>query len=144
MMSGDTQNEAMNADLVQWVTTHFLPFEAELRGILRRVCSSPAEIDDVIQETYYKILTTDSLNHVREPRAFLVRIAKNIVTDRLRRDAVVNIETMASLDELAIEDSAPSVERIAMARSELDWVLGVQSRMIASTIAATRCSWRVA
>jgi RNA polymerase sigma-70 factor (ECF subfamily) len=114
----------MDADVVDWVTSNFLPFEAELRMMLRRVCASPAEIDDVVQEVYYKVLMLDSVDHVREPRAFLVRMAKNIVTDRLRREAIVNIEVMANIEELGIEDSL-SPERVAQARSELKWVIGL-------------------
>jgi RNA polymerase sigma factor (sigma-70 family) len=115
----------MDEDVVEWVTSNFLPFEAELRGMLRRVCASPAEVDDVIQETYYKVLQMASMDHVREPRGFLVRISKNIVIDRMRRDAIVNIEAMANLDELEIADSAPSPERVALARAELRWVIGL-------------------
>jgi RNA polymerase sigma factor (sigma-70 family) len=122
-------SQRMDADVVEWVTTNFLPFEAELRVMLRRVCSGPAEIDDVVQEVYYKVLVLPSLDHVREPRAFLVRMAKNIVTDRLRRDAIVRIDAMANIDELDIEDGAPSPERIAMARAELKWVIGLIARL---------------
>ena len=115
----------MDEDVVEWVTSNFLPFEAELRGMLRRVCASPAEVDDVIQETYYKVLQMASMDHVREPRGFLVRISKNIVIDRMRRDAIVSIEAVANLEALEIADSAPSPERVAMARAELRWVIGL-------------------
>lgn len=115
----------MDEDVVEWVTSNFLPFEAELRVTLRRVCASPAEVDDVIQETYYKVLQMASMDHVREPRGFLVRISKNIVIDRMRRDAIVSIEAMANLDALEIADSAPSPERVALARAELRWVIGL-------------------
>ena len=115
----------MDEDVVEWVTSNFLPFEAELRVMLRRVCASPAEVDDVIQETYYKVLQMASMDHVREPRGFLVRISKNIVIDRMRRDAIVSIEAVANLDELEIADSAPSPERVALARAELRWVIGL-------------------
>jgi RNA polymerase sigma-70 factor (ECF subfamily) len=115
----------MDAEVVDWVTSNFLPFEAELRALLRRVCTGPAEIDDVVQEVYYKVLVMPSIDHVREPKAFLVRMAKNIVTDRMRRDAIVRIEAMSNLEELDIEDAAPSPERVAMARAELKWVIGL-------------------
>lgn len=115
----------MDEDVVEWVTSNFLPFEAELRVMLRRVCASPAEVDDVIQETYYKVLQMASMDHVREPRGFLVRISKNIVIDRMRRDAIVSIEAMANLEALEIADSAPSPERVALARAELRWVIGL-------------------
>lgn len=115
----------MDADVVEWVTSNFLPFEAELRTMLRRVCTGPAEVDDVIQETYYKVLLLPSIAHIREPKGFLVRIAKNIVTDRMRRDAIVSIESMANLEDLEIADTAPSPERVALARAELRWVIGL-------------------
>ncbi|WP_155461413.1 RNA polymerase sigma factor [Duganella radicis] len=115
----------MEDDIVEWVTSNFLPFEAELRKILRRVCSGPAEIDDVIQETYYKILQLSDVNHVREPKGFLVRTARNIVIDRMRRDAVVSIESMANLEELEVADATASPERVALARAELRWVIGL-------------------
>jgi RNA polymerase sigma-70 factor (ECF subfamily) len=115
----------MEDDTLEWVTSNFLPFEAELRKMLRRVCSGPAEIDDVIQETYYKILQLPSLEHVREPKGFLVRTARNIVIDRMRRDAIVSIESMANLEELDIADTTPSPERVALARAELRWVIGL-------------------
>jgi RNA polymerase sigma-70 factor (ECF subfamily) len=93
--------------------------------MLRRVCIGPAEVDDVIQETCYRILSTGCLDHVRDPKPFVFRTAKNIVLDRIRRDAVVNIEAMANLDELEIADTAPSPERVVFAREELKWVFGL-------------------
>jgi RNA polymerase sigma-70 factor (ECF subfamily) len=115
----------MDNQVVDWLTIHFLPHEAELRGMLRRVCASAAEIDDVIQETCYRILVMPDLGHVLNPKAFVFRTAKNIVLDRIRRDAVVSIETMANLDDLDIADSAPSPERVVFARDELKWVFGL-------------------
>lgn len=115
----------MNSDVVDWVTSNFLPFEAELRRMLRRVCAGPAEIDDVVQETYYKVLMLPAVDHIREPNAFLVRTAKNLVMDRMRRDAIVSMEAMANLDDLEIADEAPSIERVVLARAELNWVMGL-------------------
>jgi RNA polymerase sigma-70 factor (ECF subfamily) len=65
------------------------------------------------------------LGQVRNPKPFVFRTAKNIVLDRIRRDAVVSIETMANLDELEIADTAPSPDRVIFAREELKWVFGL-------------------
>lgn len=40
----------MDTVVIDWITSHVLPFEAELRLMLRSVCSGPAEVGDVIQE----------------------------------------------------------------------------------------------
>jgi RNA polymerase sigma factor (sigma-70 family) len=119
----------MDTEVVDWLTINFLPHEAELRRMLRRVCNSPAEIDDVVQETYYRILSMASLDGVREPKPFIFRVAKNIVLDRIKRDAVVKIETMANLEDLDIADAAPSPERVVFARSELKWVIGLVAQL---------------
>ncbi|KQX02131.1 hypothetical protein ASC94_03125 [Massilia sp. Root418] len=86
-------------------------------------------MDDVVQETCYRILSMPSLDHVRDPKPFVFRAAKNIVLDRIKRDSVVQIETIANLDELDIADTAPSPERVVFARSELKWVIGLVANM---------------
>jgi RNA polymerase sigma-70 factor (ECF subfamily) len=122
-------SELMDIAVVDWLTMHFLPHEAELRAMLRRVCTGPAEIDDVVQETCIRILALPSLAHVREPKPFVFRSAKNIVLDRIRRDAVISIEAVVNLDELEIEDPAPSPERVVFARTELKWVIGMVAKL---------------
>lgn len=118
-------SELMDTEVVDWLTINFLPHEAELRTMLRRICMGPAEVDDVIQETCYRILSMPSLAHIRDPKPFVFRAAKNIVLDRIRRDAVVSIEAMANLEDLDIEDTNPSPERVVLARAELKWVIGL-------------------
>jgi len=122
-------SEYMESEVVDWLTINFLPHEAELRRMLRRVCAGPAEIDDVIQETCYRLLSLPSLAHVRDPKPFVFRSAKNIMLDRIRRDAVVSIEAMANLEDLQIADSAPSPERVVLARTELKWVIGLVAHL---------------
>lgn len=119
----------MHTEVVDWLTIHFLPHEAELRRMLRRVCIGPAEVDDVVQETCYRILSMPSLEHVRDPKPFVFRAAKNIVLDRIKRDNVVHIEALANLEELDIADTAPSPERVVFARSELEWVIGLVANL---------------
>lgn len=96
-----------------------------MRRMLRRVCACPAEIDDVVQETWYRILAMSSVDNVREPKPFVFRTAKNIVLDRIKRDTIVRIEATGDLNELDIADTAPSPERVVFARSELEWAVGL-------------------
>ncbi len=119
----------MDTEVVDWLTINFLPHEAELRRMLRRVCTGPAEVDDVVQETCYRILSMASLDGIRDPKPFVFRAAKNIVLDRIKRDSVVRIEAVANLEDLDIADTAPSLERIVFARSELKWVIGLVGQL---------------
>ncbi|MBW8882213.1 MAG: sigma-70 family RNA polymerase sigma factor [Asticcacaulis sp.] len=116
-------------DIVDWVSSNVLPFEAELRERLARVCKNRSEVDDVVQEVYCRILKLDGVDQIRDPRGYLMRMAKNILIDQFRHDAVVEIEAVANLDELEVEDPEPGPERVALARAELKWVLGLISNL---------------
>lgn len=115
----------MDNEAIDWLRSNFLPFEAELRVMLRRVCNGPADIDDVIQETYYHVMQMTDVSRINDPKGFLVRTAKNIIIDRFRREAIVSIESMANLEDLDVADPAPCPEQVAMARAELRWVIGL-------------------
>jgi RNA polymerase sigma-70 factor (ECF subfamily) len=114
---------------IAWVSANAIPFEAEFRAKLRRRCESASEVDDLIQDVYYRILKMASLDHVLDAKAFLMQTAKNILIDRVRREAIVRIDAVADLDELHVADSAPSPERVAMARAELKWVMGLVANL---------------
>lgn len=107
----------------RWITVNVVPFEAELRARVRRLCASQDEVDDLIQEVYCRLLRTAAVDRIATPRAFVMQVAKNIMLDRYRRDSALRIDILASLDNLDMQDNSPSTERVAMARSELRWVL---------------------
>jgi len=116
-------------EIVAWVSSHVVPFEADLRKKLRYICGTADEVDDLVQDIYYRFLKMRSVDHIDDPRNYVFQMARNLVIDHLRRKRVVNIEAVQSLDELAIFDGAPSPERVTMARAELKWVLGVIAKL---------------
>jgi len=116
-------------EIVAWVSSHVVPFEADLRKKLRYICGAADEVDDLVQDIYYRFLKMQSVDHIDDPRNYVFQMARNLVVDRLRRKQVVNIEAVQSLDELVIFDGAPSPERVTMARAELKWVLGVIAKL---------------
>lgn len=126
---GTAVSAPVNPKVVAWVSANVIPFEAELRARLRKLCSNAAEVDDLIQDVYYRILKTEAVEHIREPKAFLMQTAKNILVDRFRREAIVAIDAVANLEELEIDHGVPSTERVALARAELKWVLGLVANL---------------
>ena len=55
---------------------------------------------DITQDVFVRLLTRDSFPEIREPRAFLARIAQGLVADQWRRAAVERawLQTMATMD----------------------------------------------
>ncbi|QQZ41660.1 RNA polymerase sigma factor [Pseudomonas sp. SK3(2021)] len=75
---------------------------------LRRNVACPQRAEDLSQDTFVRLLGRDELNAPREPRAFLVAIAKGLLFDYFRRAAL----EQAYLSELmrVPEEEHPSPE----------------------------------
>jgi RNA polymerase sigma factor (sigma-70 family) len=78
----------------------FLRHEPELRTYLRRFLTEPADIADVVQDSYARLLQLSDSQRTRihSPRAFMFTTAHNVAVDRLRRRPVVSLDAMAELD----------------------------------------------
>ncbi len=112
-----------NPQTVTWVSTQVIPHEAEVRRWLHNVYSDGSDIDDIVQEIYFKILRLPSTAHITDARAYLFQAARNSMAGRLRRRRIVDIRSVQNLEELDVSDIRPSPERVAIARAELKWVL---------------------
>ena len=75
---------------------------------LRRNVACAQRAEDLSQDTFVRLLGREELKAPREPRAFLVAIAKGLLFDYFRRAAL----EQAYLTELMLipEDERPSVE----------------------------------
>ncbi len=107
------------AEIVAWVGSQVLPHEGDVRAWLRRRLPSQASVDDVIQEAYCRIAALGSVSHIGSGRAYLFRVASNILVEQLRRARIVQIDSMAEIESLHVVDDEPSPERIVSGRREL-------------------------
>lgn len=110
----------IQTERASWLAQHILPHEGTLRAWLARRRVEGLEIDDVVQEAYAKLASMESVEGVRNPRAYLLQTAYSIVCSHLRRSQVVSIRPVedAQLWEFACE--APSPESRACDRDELN------------------------
>jgi RNA polymerase sigma factor (sigma-70 family) len=78
------------------------------RFLGRRVRST-VDIEDLAQETYLRLLRARDLGEVRNPQAYLLRVASHVLVEwrgnEPRPESLVTIE-----DELLIDDSSPQFE----------------------------------
>ncbi|HUD28458.1 MAG TPA: RNA polymerase sigma factor [Novosphingobium sp.] len=108
---------------VAWIAAEILPHEAGLRASLRRAGVQPSEIDDIVQEAYCRLSEMGDTAHIRSPRAYFFVTARSILLQRLRRDRVVPIQSMADEAWFEAADDAPSIEQAVGARMTLGRVL---------------------
>lgn len=128
-LCGEAPLETSRCATVDWVALNILPHEGFVRAWLMRVTRRSAEVDDIIQEAYCQISELGSVAHIRSGRAYFLATARAVMLQRLRRERVVRIETVADIDALRLADDDPSPERVTGARRELERVLGLISTL---------------
>jgi RNA polymerase sigma-70 factor (ECF subfamily) len=98
-------------------------FEEHNQNLLRFVTArlhSPQEAKEIAQEAYVRLLNLDEPNTVSYMRAYLFRIAANLVVDRLKqRERRSELRNLAFFDD---DVSSPPPESILNARDELGLV----------------------
>jgi RNA polymerase sigma factor (sigma-70 family) len=108
-------------DRSRWIATHILPHEGEVRAWLRARASSltPADIDDLLQETYARLWRAD-LATIENGRGYLFIAVRNLVLEEARRARIVPMERMAEIESLRLVSDEPGPERTASARQQLE------------------------
>jgi RNA polymerase sigma factor (sigma-70 family) len=112
----------------QWIADHILPWEPRVRRWLSRYTYlSLDDINDLIQEAYVRIWSAD-FRSIQNGRTFLYSVVRNALHDQLRRAHVVQIECVAELDALDIEE-APGPERMVSARQQYEHLVGIVNEL---------------
>lgn len=104
--------------LVHWISAHVMPHEPAVRAWLARALVSGADIDDLIQEAYCRLLTIQSPEQITRPDGYFFQIVRNLLREQVRRSQLVRIDATAAMDSLPFDDDEPSPERITSAREE--------------------------
>jgi RNA polymerase sigma-70 factor (ECF subfamily) len=94
-------------------------YYSELHRFLMRRLRSAQQAQDLAQEAYLRLLRVERVELVRQPRAYLYRIAVKLVSEfrlRARRDPITyDSETLAELAETAGVEVSTDTERAAEA-----------------------------
>jgi RNA polymerase sigma-70 factor (ECF subfamily) len=101
---------------------------------LRRNVACPHRAEDLSQDTFTRLLGREQLLEPREPRAFLLSVAKGLLFDHFRRAAL----EQAYLDELRLvpEGEQPSVETQQLILEDLKAIDHLLSKLSSKARAA--------
>lgn len=91
-----------------------------LRAWLRSRFPSLTDPDDLVQETFARVLQARAAAPIATAKAFLFTTARNLAIDRLRRDQIVGIDSLAEIEELSVFDDVPGVSETVGRRQELE------------------------
>ena len=108
----------------EWFSEHVLPNEPALRAYLHRRFPTLPDHDDLVQETYAKMLREKEAGRVTHERAFLFTAARNAAIDLFRRRRTTPHETLDETDApLAVLEETPGIVESLDREQRLDALL---------------------
>jgi RNA polymerase sigma factor (sigma-70 family) len=108
-----------DSELGQWFATHVQPHEPVLRAWLRSRFRTEDDLDDLVQESYLRLLRARERGEVTSPKAFLFAVARNLALDRFRHREVLPTESLAENEEWAVLDEGGHIPDLIAHNQEL-------------------------
>ncbi|MDP2699340.1 RNA polymerase sigma factor [Thalassospira sp.] len=106
--------------MTHWdINALFRQYQTKLLHFVRRKNLAMHTADDIVQDTFLRIVTTPSLPEVQYAQSYLYRTAHNLVIDHCRRERILSFVPDPDKVFGMIADDAPSPEQIVWSRQEL-------------------------
>ena len=106
-------------DADRWFSEYVLPHEPALRGWLRVRFPGLRDIDEVVQESFIRVLRAYASGSIDSPKAFLFTTARNLAVDHFRRDETRGDNFIAEPDLEHVMEEEPGVSEVVSHRQEL-------------------------
>ena len=108
------------SEQARWFAEEVQPHESSLRAYLRSVFPSLPDVDDLVQESYARLLRAKEAGRISYAKAFLFTTARNAALDFFRRRKIVSIETVGDLHELSVLEDKPDTGETISKQQELE------------------------
>lgn len=108
------------SEQARWFSEEVQPHESSLRSYLRNVFPSLTDIDDLVQESYARLIRAKDAGRISYAKAFLFATARNAALDLVRRRRVVSIESIGDMAGLSVVEDRPDAADAANKQQELE------------------------
>ena len=108
------------SDQTRWFTAELQPHETALRAFLIARYPAIADVDDLVQDTFARVLRAHATGPVVSPRGLLFATARHLALDVLRRRQVVTFEPMTEDDGSSVFMDVTDVAETVSKRQELE------------------------
>jgi RNA polymerase sigma factor (sigma-70 family) len=108
------------SEQARWFAEEVHPHEPALRAYLQARFPSLGDHDDLVQETYTRLLRAKAAGGVRYTKAFLFTTARNAAFDLFRRRRASPTEAVTDHAERSIMEEQPGVAEKVDQQQELD------------------------
>ena len=90
-----------------WFTAEVQPHESALRAYLRGRFPSLPDVDDLIQETYARVLRARVAGQLQEVRPYLFVTARNAALDLIRHQHTAATDSIGNIERLSVVEDRP-------------------------------------
>ncbi|OSQ45875.1 RNA polymerase sigma factor [Thalassospira sp. MCCC 1A01428] len=97
----------------------FRQYQVRLRHFVQKRKLAWYTADDIVQDTFLRVVTTPSLPDVKYAQAYLYRTAQNLVIDHFRRERILRFVPDSEKSLEFVASDAPLPDQIAWSRQEL-------------------------
>ena len=97
-----TPEHAPAVEQTRWFIEEVQPHEPKIRAWLHARFPSIGDVDDLIQETYLRVLRARNAGKLEHPKAYLFATARNAALDRFRRNQVIRFERLADVTDSSV------------------------------------------
>jgi RNA polymerase sigma-70 factor (ECF subfamily) len=117
----DSERSPLPAPSVsRWFAEEVQPHESTLRAWLRGLFPSLPDMDDLVQESYVRLIRAREAGKVGHAKAYLFTTARNAALDFFRRRKIVSIESVGDMADSPVLDDRPGVADAISRQQELD------------------------
>lgn len=109
-----------SAEISRWFAAEVQPHEPALRAWLRTQFPGLTDVDDLVQESFARVLRARERGAVHTPRALLFTTARHIAIDLVRRQKIVAFEPIMEAGASPVYDERTGVAESAAHRQELE------------------------
>ena len=104
----------------RWFNEEVLPHGPALRAWLHARYPSLTDVDDLVQESYARVLRVRTMTPIRSVKALLFTTARNLANDHFRRRQIAIVDPIAEIDELSVLEETPGVSETVSRQQELE------------------------
>jgi RNA polymerase sigma factor (sigma-70 family) len=107
-------------DFDRWYREEVLVHERALRAYLRRAFPIVTDVDDVVQETFVRVLEAKRGGEIQHVRGYVFATARNLALAMMRRRDIVAIDGVAELEGLDVSTDELGVSETVGLRLEIE------------------------
>lgn len=106
------------SDQARWFAEEVQPHEPSLRAYLHASARSPSDVDDLLQDSYLRLLRVYANVPIRSVKSLLFAIARNAVRDAIRRRSTADEIPITESNSGGVVDQSPSVVELVNHRQQ--------------------------